>query len=121
MDITIRPMTRAEHNYCYSWSSHLMAAAGCIGHLRGDMGREGNGFYTTWFDHQEDLKTQDFKTELDNLVNALRFDPAYGGVLSRRSTLAAYCHAGLRPRALPIPPGGCGPQIRAAGAAAGKL
>ena len=36
-------------------TAHLMAAAGCIGHLRGDMGREGNSFYTTWFDHQEDL------------------------------------------------------------------
>lgn len=93
MNLDIRPMTQAERNYCYSWNSRLMAAAGCIGHLRGDMGREGNGFYTTWFDHQEDLKTQDFKTELDNLVNALRFDPAYGSVLSRRSTLAAYCHA----------------------------
>ena len=42
MTITIRPVTPAEHMYCYSWSSHLMAAAGCIGHLRGDMGREGN-------------------------------------------------------------------------------
>ena len=93
MNLTIRPMTPAEHNYYYSWSPRLMAVAGCIGHLRGDMGHEGNGFYTTWFDHQEDLKTQDFKSELDNLVNALRSDPAYGSVLSRRGTLAAYCYA----------------------------
>ena len=42
-------MTPAEHNYYYSWSPRLMAVAGCIGHLRGDMGHEGNGFYTTWF------------------------------------------------------------------------
>lgn len=93
MNLNIRPMTQAEHLYCYSWSPHLMAAAGCIGHLRGDMGREGNSFYTTWFDHQEDLKTQDFKTELDTVVNALRFDAAYGSVLSRRGTLAAYCRS----------------------------
>lgn len=93
MTISIRPMTRAEHNYCYSWSSHLMAAAGCIGHLRGDMGSTGDGFYTTWFDHQEDLKTQYFKTELDAVVNALRFDPAYGGALVSRGKLAAYCRA----------------------------
>lgn len=52
MNLDIRPMTQAERNYCYSWSSHLMAVAGCIGHLRGDMGREGDSFYTTWFDHQ---------------------------------------------------------------------
>jgi len=93
MTITIRPVTPAEHMYCYSWSSHLMAAAGCIGHLRGDMGREGNSFYTTWFDHQEDLKTQAFKDELDIVVTALRFDAAYGGALADRSKLAAYCRA----------------------------
>ena len=90
MNLTIRPMTPAEHNYYYSWSPRLMAVAGCIGHLRGDMGHEGNGFYTTWFDHQEDLKTQDFKTELDSLVNALRSDPAYGGALADRGKQAAY-------------------------------
>jgi len=93
MTIGIRPMTRAERNYCYSWTSHLMAAAGCIGHLRGDMGREGSSFYTTWFDHQEDLKAQAFKDELDTVVNALRFDPAYGGALASRGKLAAYCYA----------------------------
>lgn len=70
-----------------------MAAAGCIGHLRGDMGREGDSFYTTWFDHREDLKTQDFKTELDAVVNALRSDPAYGGALTSRGKLASYCYA----------------------------
>ena len=93
MDLTIRPMTQAEHNYCYSWNSHLMAVAGCIGHLRGDMGREGNSFYTTWFDHQEDLKVQAFKDELDTVVNALRSDPAYGGALASRGKLVAYCRA----------------------------
>ena len=93
MNLTIRPMTPAECNYCFSWSPHLMAAAGCIGHLRGDMGREGNSFYTTWFDHQEDLKTQAFKDELDIVVTALRFDAAYGGALADRSKLAAYCRA----------------------------
>ena len=93
MDITIRPMIRAERNYCYSWGSHLMAVAGCIGHLRGAMGSEGKSFYTTWFDHQEDLKTQAFKDELDAVVNALRSDSAYGGALASRGKLAAYCYA----------------------------
>lgn len=92
MTIGIRPMTQAERNYCYSWSSHLMAAAGCIGHLRGDMGSDGEGFYTTWFDHQKDLKIQAFKDELDTVVNTLQ-SVSYDGVLACRSTLAAYCRA----------------------------
>lgn len=90
---TIKPMAPTERNYCYSWGPHLMAASGCIGHLRGDMGSEGKSFYATWFDHQEDLKTQAFKDELDAVVNALRFDPACGGALASRGKLAAYCCA----------------------------
>ena len=93
MNLDIRPMTQTERLYCYSWSAPLMVQTGCIGHLRGDMGSDGEGFYTTWFDQQEDLKTQDFKTELGTVVNALRFDPAYGGALVSRGKLAAYCRA----------------------------
>lgn len=93
MDFTIRPMTQAERLYFYSESEQLMCQTGCIGHLRGDMGRNGNEFHTSWFDHQPDLKTQDFKDELDTVVNALRFDPAYGGALASRGKLEAYCSA----------------------------
>lgn len=70
-----------------------MAAAGCIGHLRGDMGREGNSFYTTWFDHQEDLKTQAFKDELDIVVTALRFDAAYAGVIPNMRLVRSIHHS----------------------------
>ena len=93
MNITIRPMTKAEHKYSYTESPQLMAQTGCIGHLRGDMGSNGLGFYTSWDDHQPDLKTTDFKAELDTVINALRFDAAYGGVLAGRDKLAAYCCA----------------------------
>ena len=43
----------------------------CIGHLRGDFGR-GTEFWTTWWDHQRELKGQDFRDELNDLVNTLR-------------------------------------------------
>lgn len=43
----------------------------CIGYLRGDFGR-GTEFWTTWWDQHEELKGQDFKDELDHLVNSLR-------------------------------------------------
>lgn len=103
MNFTIRPMTRAERLYCYSESAQLMAQTGCIGHLRGDMGRDGNEFYTTWDDHSPGLKIQAFKDEFDAIVNALRYDPAYGGVLSSRGKLGAYCYN--QPDSL-ISPGG---------------
>ena len=45
----------------------------CIGHLRGDFG-SGAKFWTTWWDHHEELKDQAFEDELDDVVNMLRKD-----------------------------------------------
>lgn len=91
MELTIRPMTSDERLYCYSQSQQLMAQTGCIGHLRGDMGSTGEQFFSTWEDHQGQLKTQEFKDEFDNIINALRFEEAHGGILASRRSLANYC------------------------------
>lgn len=93
MDMTIRPMTPAEHNYGYTESQQLMSQTGCIGHLRGDMGSSGTEFFSTWNDYRPDLKTEAFKAEFDAFINALRFDESYGGVLTNCSKLSAYCCA----------------------------
>lgn len=91
MDMSIRAMTQPERLYCYSQSQQLMAQTGCIGHLRGDMGSTGEQFFSSWEDHQGHLKTQEFKDEFDEIINALRFDEAQGGVLASRRSLANYC------------------------------
>jgi len=64
------------------------AKLGCIGHLRADYGRRGNEFWTTWFDHCGELKTQAFKDELDMVINHLRGD---GNILNSLGTLSEYC------------------------------
>lgn len=92
MNLTIRPMTPAERLYPYAQPEQIIDKAGSIGHLRGDMGSSGKEFYTSWTDHRNFRKTQDFKDELDFVINALRFNGNYGGVLKDRSSLAAYCH-----------------------------
>ena len=92
MDFLIRAATPTERSYTYSESKPIMEQTGCIGHLRGDMGSNDKGFYTSWDDHIGDLKTADFKAEIDDVVNAMRFDPQYGGILKDRSSLAAYCY-----------------------------
>ena len=92
MDMTIRPMTPQERMYSYTQSQQIMGQTGCIGHLRGDMDSNGKGFFTSWDDHDQELKTDAFKAELDDVVNALRFDPQYGSVLKDRRTLGTYCH-----------------------------
>ncbi len=60
---------------------------GCIGHLRGDFG-EGKGFWTTWWEHQSELKTQEFREQFDIFVNALRDQ----GILKDRQSMSIYCH-----------------------------
>ena len=59
----------------------------CTG-LRGDFGRSGNEFWTTWWEYVSELKTQVFREELDLFVNGLREQ----GLLKDRSSMAAYCY-----------------------------
>lgn len=90
--ISLRPMTEPERMYCYSQSSQIEGQTGLIGHLRGDMDFDGNGFFTSWTDHRPDLKTDEFKAEFDTVINALRSDPTFGGLLKNRSSLNRYGH-----------------------------
>ncbi|MEG1926403.1 MAG: hypothetical protein RR415_11735, partial [Ruthenibacterium sp.] len=46
------------------------------------------GFFSSWDDFRKDLKTQEFKDELDAVINELRKD---GNILRNRSTLSKYC------------------------------
>ena len=89
----IRPMTRPETLYCYAQSQQISMQTGFIGHLRGDMDSDGQGFYTTFFDFRQELKTDDFKDEFDTVVNALRRDPAYQQILGNRGKLRSFCYA----------------------------
>lgn len=91
MKLEIRPMTRAEQKYSYTQSQQIAGQTGCIGHLRADMDTDGKGFFSSWDNHRGDLKTQAFKDEFDAVLNALRFDEQYGGILTNRSSLAEYC------------------------------
>ena len=91
MKLEIRPMTRAEQKYSYTKSQQIAGQTGCIGHLRADMDTDGKGFFSSWDNHRGDLKTQEFKDEFDAVINALRFDEQYGGILTNRSSLAEYC------------------------------
>ena len=92
MDMTIRAMNPAERNYCYAQSQQISMQTGLIGHLRADMDSSGTGFFSSFFNFRADLKMEDFKTEFDEVINALRFDENYGGILKDRSALSFYCH-----------------------------
>lgn len=84
----LRPLTKAERKYTYMPSMQIQGLTGCIGHLRGDFGGNGKGFFTSWEDHRERWKTNEFQAELDEVINALRSE-AYG-LLKNRSAMAEY-------------------------------
>ena len=88
--LTLRPATEAERKFTYTLSAESGEDAGCIGHLRGDFGSNGEGFYTSWFDGHAEKKTPAFKEEFDAVVNNLRSDVAFDGILTSCDSAMKY-------------------------------
>jgi hypothetical protein len=63
-----RAMIEAEDKYTFRQSTQISMQTGLIGHLRADMDTDGNGFFSSWFDFREELKTDEFKAEFDEAV-----------------------------------------------------
>lgn len=90
IDYEQRAMTEAEDKYTFQQSSQISGQTGLIGYLRADMDTDGNGFFSSWNDGRKDLKTESFKQELDDVINALREE---GDILHSRKELSHYCYA----------------------------
>ena len=86
MELIIRPFAPDESALFYS-NGEKDKELGCIGHLRGDFGSGGKEFWSTWWEHQSELKTQEFKDEFDVFINSLRKQ----GLLKDRLSMADYC------------------------------
>ena len=72
---------------CRAFGMQLEGQTSNIGHLRGDFASSGYGFYTTWFDTRPQWKTDEFKKELDKVINSLREDK---GLLHNRYDMSAF-------------------------------
>ncbi len=66
-----RAMIEAEDKYTFRQSTQISMQTGLIGHLRADMDTDGNGFFSSWFDFREELKTDEFKAELDEVQDGV--------------------------------------------------
>jgi hypothetical protein len=73
----------------FSSADEKSGRSGRIGHLRTDFGRRGMEFWSNWFDHCDELKTQQFKDEFDAVIMQLRED---GNMLNSLSALKEYCY-----------------------------
>ena len=87
------PIETEKQDMLYSCSHRQEIESGCVGHLRGDFGRDGDEFWTSWFDHQSHLKSKDFRDELQTVVNALR-EPK--GLLDGFSAMNRKCVSGQK-------------------------
>lgn len=91
MNYSLRAMVEEEIKYTYDQSQQLKGQTGSIGYLRADFGANGTNFYTTWFDHNTNLKTDEFKSEFDEVINELRFEDS--GLLSSRGSMLNYARS----------------------------
>lgn len=89
--ITLRTMTLNEHKYAFEQSQQIKSQCGLVGCLRGDFSSTGTHFYSTWFDGISSLKTDEFKSEFDDVINALRDDPKYRGILHNLKDMILLC------------------------------
>lgn len=85
--MNLRPMTEEEHKYSYNQSTQLTGQTGCIGYFHGGFDAA-DLFSPDWKDRRSDLNTDEFTTDRDVTLQALRHD---GCILSNRNCLMAYC------------------------------
>ena len=84
------PADQAAEGLFFRMDTESAERHGSIGYMRADFANSGREFYTTWFDTQPRLKTYDFKSEFDNVINALR-DEGQKPPFATRANLAAFC------------------------------
>lgn len=84
----IRAMAQEEQKYTYRQSMQIQGQTGSIGYLRSDFGSRGNEFYTKWNDNRQQLKTEEFQAEFEEVINALRSEEY--GLLRSGSGMRAY-------------------------------
>ena len=89
--VIIKPATKEECLYSFRQHPQIASQTGCIGYLRGDFGKTGQEFFTSWFPISNTLKTEFFCKELDKTVNYLRSIKC--GLLADRAHMRGFCAA----------------------------
>lgn len=86
------PLKETERKYTFKQSHQLEMQTGLIGYLRADMDSDGKGFFSTWNEFNSSLKTDEFRREFDDVINALRLDKKFEKVLGSIESLRSFCY-----------------------------
>ena len=82
------PASPEEAGLFYAQTPERDEELGTIGHVRIDFGSSGKGFHHSWWPRgPEELNTQEFRSELDKVVNDLR-----KGVLKDLPSMRRFCY-----------------------------
>ena len=93
MALEMREMKPEERKLSYTQDDEAIKRTGCIGHLRGYFEKGGEILYTTWDDHSKELLTDKFKSEINEVVTALRRDKQFGNVLKDHRSMEKYMYS----------------------------
>ena len=89
MKYKLYPLPPDQTDLVYSASTDGDRKNGCIGHLRFDMGHNGKEFWSSWWQHQPELQTSEFRAELNKVINGLR---TKSGPLYDLNNMVHYCY-----------------------------
>lgn len=92
---TLENITQEEFEFMFA-PQQKDTERGCIGYLRADFDT-GKSFYSTWNDESQNLKTDEFKQEFDEVINYFRQTSATP-LLKSRSDMYNMCYT-LKPTA----------------------
>lgn len=91
MNYSIRAMEGNELLYAYPQSAQISAQTGCIGKLIGSIDKDGEALLTNWKDVISKHKTDEFRAELDAILDTLRHGDSIDSFLQNRWMLFVYC------------------------------
>ena len=93
MALEMREMKPEERKLSYTQDDEMIKRTGCIGHLRGYFEKGGETLYTSWDNHSKELLTDKFKSEINEVVTALRRDDKFGNVLMNQRSMEKYMYS----------------------------
>ena len=88
--IELRRATKTEQSFALPLPEYIEIESGMIGVLHANLDASGS-MLSNFEDFAEDLKTEEFKSTFEELLDALRYDTRYGNLLANRVRLAEYC------------------------------
>lgn len=93
-------MNTPEYKYTKTLSKEDDAECGCIGHMIADFGGTNTQFQFEWTDHDASFYNDEFKSELQNLIGALRTGSHQYDFLRSREAMRRFCYG--NDRSLPL-------------------